>query len=225
MSELSIFIDESGDFGAPSNHAPYFLVALVLHEQDASISAQASRFNRSLANSGLSHYAPVHTAPLIRREEGYKNLEGETRKKIFDALFAFSRRCAIKHKVVAVNKRQFGGGESLQRRVARELDSFTRENLGYFQSFDHVILYYDNGQKQLVRALEESFGKILTNVEFRTVNPSDYLLFQVADLACTMELVESRRRERGLTKSESSFFGGAASFKKTYLKAFRQQDF
>ena len=30
---LSIFIDESGDFGAYEAHAPYYLVALVYHDQ------------------------------------------------------------------------------------------------------------------------------------------------------------------------------------------------
>ncbi len=42
------------------------------------------------------------------------------------------------------------------------------------------------------------FGSFLSIIEFRAVNPGDYLLFQVADLACTMALVESHRSDRGM---------------------------
>ena len=32
MADLSIFIDESGDFGPYEHHAPYYLIALVFLE-------------------------------------------------------------------------------------------------------------------------------------------------------------------------------------------------
>lgn len=34
---LSVFIDESGDFGPYDSHAPFYLVAMVLHNQDINI--------------------------------------------------------------------------------------------------------------------------------------------------------------------------------------------
>ena len=39
MSEkiLSIFIDESGDFGPYEAHAPYYLVSMILHDQNTDI--------------------------------------------------------------------------------------------------------------------------------------------------------------------------------------------
>lgn len=40
MHELGIFIDESGDFGPYEAHAPYYLIALVLHDQSRSISEE-----------------------------------------------------------------------------------------------------------------------------------------------------------------------------------------
>ncbi len=33
MSELSVFIDESGDFGPYEHHAPYYIITLVFHDQ------------------------------------------------------------------------------------------------------------------------------------------------------------------------------------------------
>lgn len=37
--------------------------------------------------------------------------------------------------------------------MARELSLFLRENLKFCHSFDRIILYYDNGQKQITRML------------------------------------------------------------------------
>ena len=38
MRELSIFIDESGDFGPFEKHAPYYVLSLVFHDQSDDIS-------------------------------------------------------------------------------------------------------------------------------------------------------------------------------------------
>lgn len=37
MKELSIFIDESGDFGSYSHHSPWYIVTMVFHNQDINI--------------------------------------------------------------------------------------------------------------------------------------------------------------------------------------------
>ena len=87
------------------------------------------------------------------------------------------------------------------------------------------MLYYDGGQKEISRTLELFFSAALAHIEFKMVRPKDYALFQVADLACTIELVEARRAKFGLTKSENAFFGGAQRFKKNYLKTMRQKVF
>lgn len=225
MAELSIFVDESGDFGEVSKHAPFYILSLVLHEQSNSIDEQVARFEQRVLTEDLESYLPVHTAPLIRREKPYKNLDGKTRKRLFDILFAFSRRCDIKHKCFVIDKRKFGWGANLETRIGRELDRFIRDNIEYLQSFDKVIVYYDKGQKEISRTLCVCFAASLSHVEHRLVAPADYMLFQVADLCCTVELAEASRQLSELTKSERAFFGGAASFKKTYLKLYRKQEF
>ena len=37
MKELSIFEDESGDFGAFSKHSPYYIITMILHDQSQDI--------------------------------------------------------------------------------------------------------------------------------------------------------------------------------------------
>lgn len=67
MSELSVFVDESGDFGALAAHCPFHIVSLVVHDQDEPIDAQLGRLEKVMRESGFDRYGPVHTAPLIRR--------------------------------------------------------------------------------------------------------------------------------------------------------------
>ena len=43
MTELSVFIDESGDFGAYEPHCPYYIIAMVFHDQQTDIMEAVSR--------------------------------------------------------------------------------------------------------------------------------------------------------------------------------------
>jgi hypothetical protein len=62
------------------------------------------------------------------------------------------------------------------------------------------------------------FNSLLDNVEFRKVLPSDYRLFQVADLICTLKLTELKMNKHVLSKSESIFFKYVRTIRKNYLK-------
>ena len=85
-------------------------------------------------------------------------------------------------------------------------------------SFDKLIVYYDNGQVELTKILSSVFNVLYPNVEFRKVRPVDYRLFQVADLICTMELLCEKAELNSFTKSETEFFGSVRDFKKNYYK-------
>lgn len=69
---LSVFIDESGDFGPYEAHTPHYLVAVALQNQDVNISDHIASFDTHLQNLGYAQHA-VHTGPLIRRESVYKD--------------------------------------------------------------------------------------------------------------------------------------------------------
>ena len=82
MGELSVFVDESGDFGALAAHCPFYIVSLVVHDQDEPIDAQLGRLEKVMRESGFDRYGPVHTAPLIRREAPYAELDGRQRRRM-----------------------------------------------------------------------------------------------------------------------------------------------
>lgn len=63
------------------------------------------------------------------------------------------------------------------------------------------------------------FRFVLNNVEFRKVLPSEYRLFQISDMLCTLKLVELKLENKNLSKSEKAFFDyDDRMLKKHYLK-------
>ena len=98
------------------------------------------------------------------------------------------------------------------------LSRFIRENYTFFTGFDLVKIYYDNGQIEVSKLLSSVFNALLENVEFRRVLPSDYRLFQIADLVCTLKLLELKTEHHELSKAELLFFEDERNIRKNYLK-------
>ena len=48
MKELSIFIDESGDFGEYDFRSPYYIISMVLHDQSYDITTDLERLEKEL---------------------------------------------------------------------------------------------------------------------------------------------------------------------------------
>ena len=63
---LSIFCDESGDFGDNAKLVPYYLVTFILHNQKSNISNHINKLNSILGYIGLEENVAIHSTPLIR---------------------------------------------------------------------------------------------------------------------------------------------------------------
>ena len=85
MSELSVFVDESGDLGGVSN---YYLVTLVIHDQNDAIVERIDRYERALSQSSLPN-TPFHAGPLLNGNGDYKDLPKEQRRHMLSAFRAF----------------------------------------------------------------------------------------------------------------------------------------
>ena len=86
-------------------------------------------------------------------------------------------------------------------------------------------VYYDNGQIEVTKILSSVFNALLDHVEFRKVFPSDYRLFQVADLVCTLQLLELKDKKHELSQSEKLFFSDERTLRKNYLKVLKSKKF
>lgn len=230
MRELSIFIDESGDFGPLEKHAPFYIISVVLHDQSYDISRHLDTIHDALISRGLPADHAVHTGPLIRREAEYKWMEMAARRSIFRVIVDFVRTCDVRHHSWVYAKKDVTGADQLVTLMSRDLGAFIRENYSYFQAWDRIVIYYDSGQKELTNLVNSVFSSHLSNVEVRKVVPSDYSLFQAADLICTLALLRKKIESGGLSESEQSFFStpkdrAERALKKGYLKTVEAKRF
>lgn len=217
---LSIFIDESGDFGTYESHSPFYLVSMIFHDQGIDIQENIRVLDQHLSNLGYKQHT-IHTGPIIRRESVYSNDLREERKKLFNALFNFSRRLNIQYACALIKKIECEDIVAMTAKLSRSIADILTRNQDYLRSFDQIIVYYDNGQVELTKILTSVINALFTHVEFRKVKPADYKLFQVADLVCTMELLSQKIEDNLLSQSENEFFSSGRDFKKNYLKSLR----
>lgn len=213
---LSVFIDESGDFGQYNPASPNYYVAMVLHNQEIDISKNIEALDRQISNWGYPQHT-IHTGPLIRRESVYKNDLRENRKALFNALYHFTRMvdihyiCPIINQGNCTEKSKIAYTDKLTKEIANRL----RANYEYFYAFDKIIVYYDYGQIELASILVSVFNTMFSNVEFRKIETNQYKLSQAADLICTVEAISQKNV---LTKSESEFFHSKRDFNKNIYK-------
>ena len=113
----------------------------------------------------------------------------------------------------------------MEARMSREISLFLKENLGVFQSFDRIILYYDNGQKQITRMLNNVLATELVKYDIRRVLPKDYKLFQAADLICTLMLIDAKCKCGDLTKSEMAVFHSKRELYKQFIRPIKKKEF
>lgn len=221
MSELSIFVDESGD---KSTHARYFILTLVLHDQREGIANDVGIYEQSLTTADIPNI-PFHSEPLLNGHGAYEDLSLEHRKKLLISFASLVRFLPIKYKTFVYQRSHFDSTDKLAARMRRDISSLFFDNLEFFQSFEHVKLYYDNGQEIVKRALYDSVEFALSKqaIEKKRTTMTEYRLAQVADYLCTIELtaVKYAAKENGGTYDK--FFGGIGTFKKNWLKQARRK--
>ena len=101
-------------------------------------------------------------------------------------------------------------GKSLERTGAALTKKVTLPIVAAGTAAGKLYMDFDKSMAQI--------NTLLDDVTFRKVIPSDYRLFQVADLICTMTLIELKLKSHMLSKSELLFFGDERTLKKNYLK-------
>ena len=217
MKELSIFIDESGDFGEYDHHSPYYIITMVFHDQQEDVQPAISKLNQELSYLNLNNLC-IHTGPIIRKEEIYVNMSVGERRHVFNKMVAFIRQINIRYKCFHIEKKHISDVVEATGKLSKHISQFIRDHYEDFLSFDNVKIYYDNGQVEVSKILSSVFNALLPNPIFRKVMPSEYKLFQAADLLCTLELVKLKLENNMFSKSEMIFFGNIRDLKKNYLK-------
>ena len=223
MKELSVFVDESGDFGDYEPHSPFYIVTMVFHDQDVEIADAINKLDQELSYLGFADLC-IHTGPIVRREEVYVDLSIEERRRIFNKMIAFFRQIDIRYKCFYIKKKDVEDVVDATGKLSKQISTFIRDNFAELQEYDDVKIYYDNGQVELSKVLSSVFNALLSRPIFHKVLPKQYKLFQVADLICTMKLVELKIDNNLYSKSEEMFFGNKRDLRKNYLKPVQKKE-
>lgn len=182
MSTLSVFIDESGGFGPYSPHSPCCIITLLFHDQSKDISSQVEHLRAHVTEMGFGENYAIHSAPLICYEKDYAALNLPARRKLFRHLLTFVRLCDTSYQSFMFKKQECPYHDALVSRMSKEVGGFVRDNLLFFQGFDEIVVYYDGDQKEITNIINAVFN-VLLDADIRRVTPSDYRLFQAADMA------------------------------------------
>lgn len=217
MKELSIFVDESGDFGDYAEHSSYYIISMVMHDQNNDISNDIEILERHLTEIGYPNHC-LHAGPIIRNETPYRHEGLENRQKLLRVFMAFFRKIEVRCFAVCLEKKHVNDAVEAVGKLSKDISQFIREHYEFFQSFDIVKIYYDNGQVEVSKLLSSVFHTLLDNVEFRRVKPQDYRLFQAADFVATMKLLQIKTEKNELSNAEEYFFGNKKVIRKKYLK-------
>lgn len=218
MKELSVFIDESGDFGEIAERPAYYLVTLLFHDQKNEIASNVKKLEDSTKNSGFD-FEYIHTGPVIRREDVFGGLSIDERRKLLFKMLNFIVSSPITYEMAVVNRKEAPDKISLSGKLGREISNVIVKYKMFFEEFDKIIVYYDNGQIELGAILNTVFSIHFSNVEFRKAEPQKYRLLQAADFICSMELLKIKKAENRLSKSEKQFFYKPQELKRTFFKA------
>ena len=226
-TDISVFVDESGSFDSDDESSRFYLICLVVHDQNEAISDIVLALNESLSELGIGSDHCVHAGPLIRREGEYEGMSRDERRRIMSRMMAFIRRAPFSYKSFAFDKKFSSGNAAIHDFLLQHIVRFLIDNADVFNRYDSLKIYYDNGQRQIKNLLREAFSIFAAKTVFvDNVHPGDYRLFQSADVLCTLELIRCKLRAGGrLNKSEYDFFNGFQNLNRNYFRLIDRKQF
>ena len=205
MKRLNIFVDETGEFGFGNGASELYGVSFTFHEQNDDIMLELNKLNDRLYNIGYTDM--LHIADLIMKRGDYSKFPIAKRKSIFNSIYQFSRRIPVKYKTIIIDKKYTDNSRVLKQKLSLEINNMVKEHERYFNKFDMIIMYYDNGQEVLGTILDAIFSRykgFKHRVEF---DHKEKRLFQVSDMLTYIDKYNYKYKNKmSFTKSEQYFF-------------------
>ena len=105
MRELSIFIDESGDFGDSFDRRDYYLVTFVFHDQSDDITDEIRKLDETVRNLDLN-VEYIHAGPIIRKEGIFENYTLDERRSLIYKIFNFAFKAPVYYYTISVKRKE-----------------------------------------------------------------------------------------------------------------------
>lgn len=138
MKALSIFIDESGDFGFNNNNPSYYITTFVFHNQLIDISNNITKLKDKL-NYMESSIEYIHLGPIIRKESVFNSLTIDQRRKYAYKMLNFINSIPINHFSVVIDKKHLSNKIELSGKLSKEISTKIDKHINYFNDFDKIV--------------------------------------------------------------------------------------
>ena len=222
---LSVFVDESGVLQQPDDSSRFYILTLVFHDQTKSIVSIEREFVERVRLAGVERMC-FHAGPIIRQTDEFAILSWEIRSKIFAAMMGFARKADFAYHCLVVDKAFANTSEQIVERLEKQFNEFWEAHQE-LKAYEKIKVYYDCGQVKITNLLHRIFSPgFLPPVEFaQGVRPQKYRMFQLADMICSLRLIEERfKTGLPMTPSEFRFFGADRNFKRVILKRIKAKE-
>ena len=202
---LKIYIDESGDSGNGIGSSKYYLVSFVLYNPKYDITKEIDELNKRLKRIGYE--GMIHMSNLIGKRGEYSKLPLNVRKSIFNALYLFAKKIDAKYFTLIIDKKYANNLKTLKKKIYNEINNMIKRNEKYFNKFNKIEVYYDNGQKDLAKVIDKVFKENFENyehiVEFDHV---ENRLFQIADMLTYIDKVDYKYQNKSNYSKHENYF-------------------
>lgn len=206
IKRLNIFVDETGEFGYGVKSSMLYGISFTFHEQDNDISGELNNLNNRLMKIGYTNM--IHMSDLIMRRGDYSKFDIKMRKSIFNSIYQFSRKIPVKYHTIIIDKRFIDNGNVLRKQIINEVNQMIKNNEGYFNKFDKIVMYYDNGQEPLDYILDSLFIRFNSYEHRVKFDHVEKRLFQVSDMLTYVDkAIYKHKKNIKYEKSELYFFG------------------
>lgn len=220
---LNLHIDESGNQDLSEGR---YLVAVVLHDHSDDVDEAIARYEVRLAAAGLLDI-PFHGKDLLHGNEGYAVVSPGDRKRLLTQFARFVRELPISFFVLRYEAASVHNRNELEARIRRDLASLVFERLSFFQNYDAICVYYDNGQGAVSAALHDALDFVLAKnvASYRDADSNARRLLQVADYVCTVVRIGEDYNAGRQSKTHERFFGNRRNFMQSFMKQLNRKVF
>ena len=154
----------------------------------------------------IGYKGMIHMALLVAKRGEYSNYNLEKRRNIFWTLFYFILKSTLKIKTIVIDKKYQNTRKQLNKELFKQIEDFINNNKKYFERFEKIYIYYDNGQEQLNYILDSAFSSFSNVEKIVEFDHEEERLFQVSDMLTFIDkLYYKKKNHIPLTNAEKYF--------------------
>ena len=132
-----------------------------MHDQSDALDGDIAKYQASLLQKILPDI-PFHATPLLNGHDDYEGMDIADRKRLLSTFRVFFRHLPIRYGWIVLRTKESDTLDDVATAMRRRIVDFLFDNLAYFQSFDGVKIYYDDGQQSIAGALHKAIDYALT---------------------------------------------------------------